>query len=99
MFFEELVEQHRVNGGVFHTLDLPFSIADCQVGINLLYILGDQAIIEVLIWVDLLLVAISDGLQRVERFARVLHWFDVLFVAQRRRSVTKSAIAKSDGNI
>ena len=43
MFFEELVEQHRVHRVVAHCVDFAVLIAHHQIGVYLVYFFGDQA--------------------------------------------------------
>jgi hypothetical protein len=68
VFFEKFIKQHRVHGIVADALDLSFPISDGQIRIDLRYVLGDQAVVQALSGVDLLLVVISDWFDAVKRF-------------------------------
>src|SRR5262249_61277990 len=99
MFFEELVEQHRVDRLVAHVLDFAFLVSDGQLRGYLSHILGDQPIVEALLRINFFLEAERDRFEREKRFASLVHGFDVLFVTARGNLVTKSPVGKSDVHV
>src|SRR6266568_8279352 len=81
MFFEKLVEQHRVYRVVAHGVDLAVLVANHQVRVYLGYFLGDQAKLRCIFCVAL--VVKRHGLERENRFAGAVHWFNVALEAPR----------------
>ncbi len=73
MFFQKFVEQHRVDRPIAHTLDLSFPIPDRQIGIHLRHLFSNQAIIEALAGIDVLLETVSDWIKHVKCFASCVH--------------------------
>ena len=98
MLLEELVEQHRVDRVVSHTVDLPVLIPDCEARIDFGHLLGDEAIFKTLALIDLLLVSEGYRLERKQRLAGVVHRLDVLFVTARGSRVTKQTSGQVHGN-
>src|SRR5260370_41711688 len=98
MLLEKLIEQHRVDRAVSHTLNLPVSIADCQVGIDLSHVLSDEAVVKALAFVDVLLVSESDWLKCKQRLACVVHWFDFFLVTSGWTAVAKQACVQVHGH-
>jgi len=78
VLFEELVEEHRVHLVVTHAVGFSFFVAYHQVTIYLLHFFSYEPALRCAFWVNLLLVAESDGFKREERFARFVHRFDRL---------------------
>ena len=101
MFFEELVEQHRVYHFVAHTFHETFIVVINQTRIHFLYFLRDQTKAKRLGWIEFLLQPEADRLQSVERPARRGEWFDVLLVTFGRNNsgMTKPAVAQSYRNV
>ena len=102
MLFQELIEHHVVDRHVSQAFNLPFPVADSQLGIYFGNILGDQAIIEI-VWRRALVFwgPSLNGRRPVlvcRQFARIAHGLNVLLVASRRNVVTKFTVAKSDRN-
>jgi hypothetical protein len=60
VFFQEFIQQHRVDRAVPNGFDLPIPITDSKIGINLRYVLGDQPVLEALAIIDLLVVTEGD---------------------------------------
>ena len=81
MFLQELVEQHVLYGQVSDAVDSSVGVPDCQVRVHLRHVLSDEAVIDPLDWINILLIAIRDGFEPVEHFAGIVHRFDVLLVA------------------
>src|SRR5439155_14460574 len=61
---------------VAHCVRLALGIASHEIGVDLFHLLGHQAELRDAIWVKLVLVAEGDRLERQNRFARLVHWFD-----------------------
>ena len=89
VLFEELVEQHSVDCAVMDAFDLPFFVTDRQVWVHLGYILGDQAVLQTVAAIDLLFITEDDRLERKERFAGVVHRFNLLLITPRGTGVTQ----------
>ena len=98
MFLEKLVEQHRVDRVVSHTVDLPVFIPDCEARIDLSHLLGDEAIFKTLAWIDLFLVSEGYRLERKQGLAGIVHRLDGLFVTARGSRVTKQTSGHVHGN-
>src|SRR6266513_4289188 len=76
MFFQELVQQHRVHRFVAHGVDFAFGIASHQIRIDLFYVLSHKAKLRNAIGIKLVLVPKRYRFQRENRFARLAHGFD-----------------------
>src|SRR5438876_545916 len=83
VLFEELIEQHRVDRLVANGNDFALLVARHQIRIHGGHVLGDKAKIRRARRINLLLVAEADRFKREERFAGLIHRFDVLLVASR----------------
>ena len=94
MFFEELVEQHRVHHFVAHAFHLAFVVARHEIRVHFFYFLGDKAKSECLCGIKLLFKSVADRLKRKERFAGLVQRLDVLLVTSRR---DRNEMAKSAG--
>ena len=66
MFFQELVQQHRIHCFIPHGVSLALFIARDQVGIHFLYFFGDKAELRNLIRIKLVLVTEGHRLQAKE---------------------------------
>lgn len=84
MLFQELVEQHRVDGFVAHCFGRAFLIASPQFGIHFFYFLGNEAKHLGPIVFNLLLVSKANRSKRQNRFAGLLHRLDLLLEPARR---------------
>ena len=93
MFFEELIEQHRVHRFVAHAVGLPLLVTSHQIGVHLLHLLGHEAELRDALGVKLVLVAESDRLEREDRFARFVHGFDRFLEPGRRSDGAEMTIA------
>jgi hypothetical protein len=62
MFFQKLVEQHRVNRFIAHCHDFSILIASDEIRINLLYLLSYETELRDAIWINILFVAERDRL-------------------------------------
>src|SRR6266487_1822308 len=89
MFFKKLVQQHRVDPIEAQGFGLPFLIAHHQVRRRLGHFLGDEAKHFCVGWINIAVVAVGDRLERVERFAGLLHGLDLVLVASRGNDVAK----------
>jgi len=78
VFFEELVEQHRVHRLVAHSVNFPLTVASHQSGIDLFHFLGHEAKLRDAFGIKLVLVAEGDRFERENRFARLVHRLDVV---------------------
>ena len=97
MLFEKLVEQHRVDLLVAHSVELALRVADHQIGIDLFHILGHQPKLRDALRINLVFVAECDWLQRVERFAGLAHRPNLILEPRRRGACTQLAVC-SDKN-
>ena len=67
MLFEELIEHHRVDRFVAHTLDLAFvTTTRHQIGIHFFHFLGDESPLWALIWIKVLVVAEGNRFEHEE---------------------------------
>src|SRR5207249_5991693 len=73
MFFEELIEQHRVHRFVAHAVGLSVGIASHQIGVDLLHFLGHESKLWDALGIKFQLVAEGDRFERENRFARLIH--------------------------
>ena len=78
VFFEELVEQHRVHRLVAHGVDLTLLIASHQSGVHLFYLLGHQPKLRDALRVKVVFVAEGHRFERENRFARLVHGLDLV---------------------
>src|SRR5262249_1232660 len=80
VFFEELVEQHRVHRLIAYRVRLALVVASHQVWIHLFNLLGDQTELGNAIRIKLVVVAEGNRSEREDRFARLVHRLDRVFV-------------------
>src|SRR5260370_3158379 len=78
MRFEELDEQHRVHCFVAYGVNFTLLIASHQIGVHLFYLLGHQAELRDALGIKLVLVAEGHWSKREDRFACLVHWFDLV---------------------
>ena len=78
MFFEKLIEQHRVHCIVAHRVDLTVLVAYNQIWVHFGYVFGYQTKLRSAPAGSLLVVK-RHRLQRQDRFASTVHRFDFLF--------------------
>ena len=90
VFFQELIEQHRVHFVVAHRPWLATIIHNHQVSIHLGDFFGHQSI--VLDCLGVVLIGEGDGFEREQRFAGFVHGFDVLLVSRGRDAWGEPAI-------
>ena len=83
MFFEKLVEQHRVHLLVAHAVGLSIFVAHDQVGVYLFHFLGHKAKLRAPAGSIFFFVAERNRLKRKERLARFADRFDLLFIPGR----------------
>ena len=83
MFFEELVQQHRVHRFVAHAVNLAFCIASHQIGVHLFHFLGNKAKPRGTLGINLVLVAEGDWFKAEERLACLVHRLNLLLEATR----------------
>src|SRR6266508_5888277 len=76
MFFEELIEQHRVHCVVAHGVDLAVLFVHHQVGVHRSHFLSDQTKLRRVFGVAL--VVERHWLERQDRFADAVHRFNLL---------------------
>jgi hypothetical protein len=81
VLFEELIEQHRVHLIVTHSIDVTAFVADHEVRVCLFYVFGHESELLYAFSINLLLIAEGNRFEREQRFARFVHWFDLLFKA------------------
>jgi hypothetical protein len=93
VLLEELVEQHRVHRFITNRVDLALCIAHNQVGIDLFHVLGDEAKLWSGIEINFFLVAEGDRFQCKDRFARFVHWFDIVLETLRGGYRAEASIA------
>src|SRR2546426_7547280 len=79
MFFEELVEQHRVHRLVAHGVDLSFGVASHEIGVDLFHVFSHETKLRDAIGVNLLLVAETPWFKRKDGFARLVDGLDLIF--------------------
>src|SRR6266481_5023287 len=89
MFLEEFVEQHCVHLVVANGEGLTLVIAHHQVWTDLCHLFRDQTELRSTFGIHFLLVAKSNRLERENRFARLVHWLNVLLEADCRSSYPK----------
>src|SRR6266498_3506068 len=89
MFFEELIEQHRVHCVVAHGVDLAVLFAHHQVGVHRSHFLSDQTKLRRVFGVAL--VVEHHWLERQDRFASFVHWLDLLLEPARGADRAKRA--------
>src|SRR6266540_1496343 len=89
MFFEELIEQHRVHCVVAHGVDLAVLFAHHQVGVHRSHFLSDQTKLRRVFGVAL--VVEHHWLERQDRFASFVHWLDLLLEPARGADRAKLA--------
>ena len=101
MFFEKLIEQHRVHHFVAYAFHLAFVIAIYQGWIDLFHFFGDQAKGERLRLIILLFQAETHWIQRIQCLARSSERLDVLLVTSRRNnlSMSKPTVAEPDCDV
>jgi len=93
VLFQELIEQHGIHFLIANGEGLALLVKHDQIGVHLCHFLGHQPELGRAFRVKLFLVAESDGSQRENHFARHVHRFDCLFVANRGRLDTKLTTA------
>ena len=94
VLLEKLIEQHRIDLFVADRFGLALGIASHQIGIHLRHFLGDQAKGKRLRVIIFFVVAEADRLERIERFAGIVHRLDLVFVPARGYvTAAKSAAA------
>ena len=91
MFFEELVEEHGVHCFVAHAVDFSITIANDQIRIHLHHLFSDQAKLRCSFAVALVLEA--HWLKSEDRFARFVHWPDLLLEPRCGRNRAKLTVA------
>ena len=84
IFLQELVKQHRVHCFVANGVRLALSIAHDQIGVHLLHLLGDKAKLRNGIRIKLAFITKGDWLERQDRFARLVHRFNLILKARGR---------------
>src|SRR5881392_1751046 len=89
MLFEKLVEQHRVHRIIAHRVRLSIGVANYQIGIYLLYLLGHESEFRSTLGVDFLLVTERDGFEAEDCFACVTHRLDLLLETARGANGTE----------
>src|SRR5919106_34467 len=90
MFFEELVEQHRVYRIVAHGVDVALLVAHDQVGVYLSHFLGDQAKLRRAALVSF--VVEGHRLKRQNGFAGAVYRFDFFLETTRRAGRAELAV-------
>src|SRR2546430_2973416 len=83
MFFQELVEQHRVHRFVTDAVGLASLITSHQIGIYFFHLFGNQAKLRDASGIQLMLVMERDRSKREDCFTRLVHRLDVVLVACR----------------
>src|SRR5436190_709670 len=78
VFFEELVEQHRVHRLVAHGVHLPLGVASHQSGVHFFYLLGHQTKLRDALRVKVVFVAEGHRFERENRFAHLVHRLDLV---------------------
>src|SRR5207237_10157799 len=76
MFFEKLVEQHRVHRVVAHGVDFPLVVASHQIRIDLCHLLSHEAELRDARGIEVFLIMEGDRFERVDYFACLVHWLD-----------------------
>ena len=82
MFFEELIEQHRVHLVIAHGVGVSFFVERHQVGICFRHLLGDQT--ELPAPVGVVLVVEGNRLESQNGLAGLIHRFDIVLESPRR---------------
>src|SRR6266705_65708 len=83
MFFEKLIEQHRVYRFVANGVSFSVSVAGHQVGIYFFHVLSQKAELSDAIGVKLVLVAERDRFEREDNFTGLIHRLDLVFESLR----------------
>jgi hypothetical protein len=94
MFFQELVEQHRVHGVVTDGEKFTVLVAHYQIGTYLCYFFRDQTKLRCIGVVGL--VVEGDWLERKDGFADVAHRLDVVFESARGASGRAELASRMD---
>ena len=83
----QFIQQHGIQNLIFHGFHLAVSGVSDEIGINVVYFLGDQAVLDRL-RADLEgpFMAERDGTETEERAARVSHRLDVSLIKALRRA-------------
>src|SRR5947209_20390465 len=89
MFFEELVQQHRVYRFVAHGVNFSIGIASDEVRVHLCDFLGYQTELRDILRINLGFVAERHWSQRKDRFAGFVHRLDLVFETRRRGNGSK----------
>jgi hypothetical protein len=81
MFFEKLIEQHRVHSFVANGVNLSVLVAHHQVGVHLGYFLGDQTKLRRAACIAVVMK--RNRLERENGCAGAVHWFNLILEASR----------------
>src|SRR5438128_2040946 len=92
MLFEEFIEQHRVHSFVADGVRLALLVARHQIRIYLFHVLGHEAKLRCTLGINFRFVAEGDRSQCQDRFACLLHGFNLIFETLRGRRDAKSAL-------
>ena len=84
MLFKKFIQQHCVHRFVAHGVGLIFFIAHHQVWVNLCHFLSYEPKLRDAVWITLLSVTEGHRLECEERFARLVHRFNVFLESCRR---------------
>ncbi len=82
VLFEKFIEQHRVDRFIPDSVRLTFSITSYQVWIDLLHLLSYEAKLWDPIRIELALIVKRHWFQAKDRFARLIHRFDLILEAR-----------------
>src|ERR1051326_1902873 len=94
MFFQKLVQQHCIYLIVSHGVRFTVSIPSHEVRIYLLNVLGHKSKVGNALRVNLVLVPKRNWFEREDRFAGLVHRFDVILEALRGYYCTKVTIGQ-----
>src|SRR5438477_213240 len=92
MLFEEFIEQHRVHSFVADGVRLALLVARHQIRIYLFHVLGHRAEMRCTLGINFRFVAEGHRSQCQDRFACLLHGFNLIFETLRGRRDAKSAL-------
>src|SRR5437660_11464756 len=84
MLFKEFVQQHRVYRLVWNGKNLSLGVTSHQSGVDLFHFLGHEAKLRDGIGIEGFLVVEGDRFKREDRFARLVHWLDLILESLRR---------------
>src|SRR6267142_1291078 len=78
VLLEKLLEKHRVYLIVTNTVGFSLFVAHNEIGIHLFHVFSHQTKLLCAPRIDLLLVIKADWFKRIERFAGLLHWLNLV---------------------